>query len=424
MVKKVCGKKYYEKVKMKYSKNIHPICQSLMIASAAIVVGFPTAHAADSITEAFTGGTPYVDLNLRFEAAQQDNALEDAEALTLRTRLGYKTGSFNGFSAVLELEDSREVFGVDNFSVPPAGVRPGEFTVIADPETTELDQGYIQYSGGGFTAKLGRQVIALDGQRFIGHVGWRQDRQTFDAFSLTYSPTESIKLTGAQLTQRNRIFAEEADIESEDTLLNAAFTTSFGKFVAYAYLLEVDIDVDNSLDTIGISFSGSAPVGSNKILYTAEFASQEIDDAIDTEYLWLEGGVSFSGITAKVGLESLGSDDGIGGFAAPLGTLHKFNGWTDQFLTTPAEGLNDFYVSATGKVGGGTWLAAYHSFRSDEDAEGGFDDLGEEINLQYVRPFGKNYAIGVKYGSYSAGDAVFGKVDADKFWFWLNAKFQ
>ncbi len=411
------------KIKMKYSKNTHAIRHGLMIAGLATAVTLPTAHAADSITEAFTSGTTYADLNLRYETADQDNALADADALTLRTRLGYKTDTFNGFSAVVELEDSREVLGVDDFSVPPAGVRAGEFSVIADPETTELDQGYIQYSGGGFTAKVGRQVIALDGQRFVGHVGWRQDRQTFDAVTLTYAPIDSIKLTGSQLSQRNRIFGEEANIQSEDTLLNAAFTTSFGKFVAYAYLLEVDSDVENSLDTVGISFSGSAPVGSNKLLYTAEIASQEANDVIDTDYLWLEGGYSFSGITAKIGYEELGSDDGAGGFSTPLATLHKFNGWTDQFLATPAEGLTDFYVSATGKVAGGTWLIAYHDFTSDEDAVGGFDDLGDEINLQYVRPIGKNYAVAAKYGSYSAGDAAFGKVDTDRLWLWLNAKF-
>ena len=408
---------------MKYSKNTHAIRHGLMIAGLATAVILPTAHAADSITEAFTSGTTYADLNLRYETADQDNALADADALTLRTRLGYKTDTFNGFSAVVELEDSREVSGVDDFSVPPAGVRAGEFSVIADPETTELDQGYIQYSGGGFTAKVGRQVIALDGQRFVGHVGWRQDRQTFDAVTLTYAPIDSIKLTGSQLSQRNRIFGEEANIQSEDTLLNAAFTTSFGKFVAYAYLLEVDSDVENSLDTVGISFSGSAPVGSNKLLYTAEIASQEANDVIDTDYLWLEGGYSFSGITAKIGYEELGSDDGAGGFSTPLATLHKFNGWTDQFLATPAEGLTDFYVSATGKVAGGTWLIAYHDFASDEDAVGGFDDLGDEINLQYVRPIGKNYAAAAKYGSYSAGDEAFGKVDTDRLWLWLNAKF-
>ena len=96
----------------------------LGITSIALLSSISGANAADSITEAFSGGTPYVDLRLRFEGVQQDNKLTDAEALTLRTRLGYKTDTFMGFSANVEFEDSRPVFGVDNYSVPPAGIRP------------------------------------------------------------------------------------------------------------------------------------------------------------------------------------------------------------------------------------------------------------------------------------------------------------
>ena len=405
-------------MKLKYSNKLPNIRTGAFVTSLAAAMCFGSANAADSFTEALTTGTIYADLNLRYEMVDQDNALADADALTLRTRLGYKTGSFNGFSAVVEFEDSREVLGVDDFSVPPAGVRAGEFSVIADPETTELDQGYIQYAGGGFTAKIGRQVITLDNHRFIGHVGWRQDRQTFDAVSVTYAPNDKIKIFGAQLSQRNRIFAEEANLQSDDTLINAAFTTSFGKFVAYAYLLEIDNNTDNSLDTFGVSFTGKT----GNFTYAAEVASQEANDTIDTNYFKLEGGAKFGPVTTKLGYESLGSDDGAGAFATPLATLHAFNGWTDQFLATPAAGLNNIYLSASAKLGGGTLTGVYHDFSSDEDLMG-TDDLGSEINLVYVRPLTKNYVVGAKYGSYSAGSEAFGKVDTDKVWLWLNAKF-
>ena len=83
-------------------------------------------------------GKLYGDFRLRYETVEQNNALEDADALTLRSRIGYKTASYEGFSALIEVEDVREI--VDDFSVPPAGVRPGQFSVIADPEGTEVDQ--------------------------------------------------------------------------------------------------------------------------------------------------------------------------------------------------------------------------------------------------------------------------------------------
>ncbi|HZD52989.1 MAG TPA: hypothetical protein VE175_08070, partial [Woeseiaceae bacterium] len=97
------------------------------------------------MSEAIGGGEAHATFNLRYENVRQDNALRDASAVTLCTRLGYGTGEYAGFSALVELEDSRILFGQDEFSVGPTGFHPGEYSVIADPETTELDQGFLQY---------------------------------------------------------------------------------------------------------------------------------------------------------------------------------------------------------------------------------------------------------------------------------------
>ena len=137
---------------------------------------------AQSLNEAITGGKFSGQFRMRYEGVDQDNALIDADALTLRSTLKYDSGIYNGFSAVLEMEDVRSMFGKDEYTVGPSGFNPGIYSVVADPDTTELNQGFLQYANGSFTAKLGRQVINLDNQRFVGAVGWRQDWQTFDAF--------------------------------------------------------------------------------------------------------------------------------------------------------------------------------------------------------------------------------------------------
>ena len=126
-----------------------------------------------------------------------------------------------------------------------------------------------------------------------------------------------------------------------------------------------------------------------------------------------------SGITAKIDHEVLGSDDGAYGFSTPLATLHKFNGWTDQFLSTPAQGLVDTTFSLSGKLGKGKWLLAYHNFSADESTEG-VDDLGSEINVQYTAKVMEHFNFGIKYGHYTAEDI---KVDADKLWVWVGTKF-
>lgn len=399
---------------MNYS-YLRTALKSTLIAAAVSAAIAPTFLNAKENKSSLYG-----KFNLRYEGVSQDNPLPDADALTLRSLIGFKTKTVEGFSAVVEVENV--VALIDDYSVPPTGDNVGQFSVVADPEHTEIDQAFISYKGEAFSAKLGRQVITHDGHRFIGHVGWRQDRQTFDAVTVDFTPSEGMKVTASYLDKRNRIFAEDADIDSKDILLNGSYKTPIGKLVAYAYLLEVDNNTDNSLDTYGVSLKGSKKLDSAKVHYAAEYATQDTNDTFDTDYLFLEGGATIGGITAKLGYEVLGSDSGLEGFATPLATLHKFNGWADSFLGTPNQGLEDMYVSLSGKAMGGSWSATYHDYSSDVSLAGQ-DDLGDEINLIYKRKFAKGFSGGIKFADYSAGDSGFGKIDTTKTWIWASYKF-
>jgi hypothetical protein len=359
-----------------------------------------------------------IDLNLRYEAVEQDNAKKDASALTLRTRLNYTSASYNGFSAAVEVEDSRQL-GVDDYNDTVGNNT--EYSVIADPETTEVDQAYVQYKKDGITAKVGRQVLTLDNHRYVGHVGWRQDRQTFDAATVTYAALDNVKMSYSYINKRNRIFSNEKDFDSKDHLLNIAYKTSYGKLTAYSYLLEVDEGTANSLDTFGVSFNGKK----DKFSYSAEFATQDSESGLtdySASYMAIQGGYSFDAVTVKLGAEVLGSDDSMFGFSTPLATLHKFNGWADQFLSTPKEGLVDLYASVSGKAFGGGWTVTIHDYSADESTDT-VDDLGSEINAVYAKKFANNYKAGLKYAAYSAGDSTAGKVDTDKIWLWVSANF-
>ncbi|MBR9726540.1 alginate export family protein [Shewanella intestini] len=395
--------------------------------TSAVLMAMGTAQAApakvDNIADAITQGTTKVDLNLRYEGVQQDNASKDADALTLRTRLTLATAQYNGLSALVEFEDSRNVAGVNDYN-DTNGNNP-DYSVIADPNTTELDQAFLQYQRSGFKARVGRQMIALGNQRFVGHVGWRQDRQTFDGLTMQYAFNDAFEVDYGYLTKRNRIFAEAKDVDAKDHIFNASYKLGFGKVTGYGYLLEEDKAEKNGIDTYGINFEGSTKVADAKILYKAEYASQESTSAAakyDADYLALEAGAGIMGYTVKAGYEKLGSDDGMYGFSTPLATLHKFNGWSDQFLGTPKEGLVDIYASVGGSLMSAKWTLAYHKFDADK-ASATVDDLGSEIDASVVMPINKNYLVGVKYAKYSAGDSTAGKVDTDKVWLWANAKF-
>lgn len=394
----------------------------LSLISLALLTASP-AMASDTLMDALQGGKVNLDMRLRYENVSQDNALKDADGLTLRTRLTYTTAELSGFSALVEFEDSRVVAGIDDYN-NAIGKNP-EYSVIADPETTELDQAFLQYRGHGLKARLGRQVLTFDNHRFVGHVGWRQDRQTFDAASVVYSPVDNLTLNYAYISQRNRIFAEAKDVDAKDHLLNGSYKAAFGTLSGYGYLLEEDRAVSNGIDTYGLRFAGSQKLDSLALSYAAEYATQSYNNAdaeFDADYMLLEGGIGFAGLSAKVGYEVLGSDDGQYGFATPLATLHKFNGWADQFLTTPKQGLVDFYASVSGGLLGGNWAVVYHSYEADQSTAT-VDDLGDEWNVSYGRKFAKHYNAGIKYAMYSAGDVDAGKVDTDKVWVWVGVAF-
>ena len=399
------------------------LCLSITLVSSCSSLAFAGSATSSSITEAIKNGKSAINLNLRYETVDQDNAKKDADALTLRTRLTYTTGVFDGFSSLIEFEDSRTVFGMDDYNNTLG--KNTDYSVIADPETTELDQFLLQYKQESLAIKVGRQLVTRDNHRFVGHVGWRQDRQTFDGVTFAYQPMKDLTFDYGYLTKRNRIFAEVKDIDSNDHLLNAAYKTELGKISAYGYLLEVDNETENGLDTFGVRFNGATSIGERKISYQFEYAQQDADSmttSYSADYLLAEVSSSFSGVGVKIGYELLGSDGGNYGFSTPLATLHKFNGWSDQFLNTPKEGLADLYASVGGTVAGGKWAVIYHKFDADESSEM-VDDLGSEINAVYSKSFTKNYTAGIKLAAYSAGDVTAGKVDTNKLWLWLNAKF-
>lgn len=397
--------------------------KTCLFLSIALAGSCSSLAFADSITESIINGKTSVNLNLRYESVSQDNQLKDADALTLRTRLTYKTGSFKGFSSLIEFEDSRTILGIDDYN-NTAG-KNTNYSVVADPETTELDQFLLQYKQKSLAVKIGRQVITMNNHRFVGHVGWRQDRQTFDGLTVNYQPTENVTLKYSYITKRNRIFSTTKDIDSKDHLLNASYKSSIGNITAYSYLLEVDNNTLNSLDTYGLRFNGSTNLGEQKISYNLEYATQDLDNATTSytaNYIAAELSSSFSGIGWKAGYELLGSDNGEYGFSTPLATLHKFNGWSDQFLSTPKIGLADLYTSVGGKFLDGKWALIYHKFNADK-ASDTVDNLGSEINAVYTKTFSKHYSAGIKIASYSAGNLAAKKADTDKVWLWLTAKF-
>lgn len=396
------------------SRVVTALAGGALVAAPLVSLSLGASQvSANALTDAITSGKANGDIRIRYEDVENGDV--DSDGLTIRSRIGYTTGNYKGFSAKVEFEDARDMFGIDD-----------ENGLIPDSENTEVDLAFIQYKGEGYTATVGRQVVTLDGHRHVGHVGWRQDRQTFDAARLVFTPIKDLKIDISHLWRRNRINSPAfADIRNaNDWLINASYQTPLGKLVAYNYSLSREGGFDET-DTFGASFAGKTKLSDDfSVLYALEYASQDNATAdVDTDYTWIELGAAFAGVTAKIGQEVLGSDDGVENFQTPLATVHKFNGWADVFLggslfgtIDGGNGLEDTYLSVGGKVAGVKLAAVYHEYESDEAST----DLGDEINLLAAKKFGKHYNAGIKYADYSAGD-----IGNDKkiFWLWTGMTF-
>lgn len=382
-----------------------------------------------SLTEAIGGGKVDINLRLRFEFVDQ-TGLKDAAALTERIRIGYGTLPYHGFSFYIDFEDIR---AADDDSFNAAGLNnQATRAVIADPEDSELNQLYVNYTSDKlpFKARLGRQRLKLDDDRFVGNVGWRQNEQTFDAATVWLTPGDNFTLLYSFVWDVNRIFGPDSgrDFDSESHLLNVSYDgLDWGKITAFAYLLDFEnLNVAptgqaSSSDTYGIRFEGSQELNEDfSLAYTLSYASQSDagDNATsyDADYYFGELSLTKKGFgTIGVGYEVLGSDNSVAAFQTPLATGHKFNGWADVFLTTPATGLEDLYFYAAaplpfdikGRI-------VYHIF----EAEDGGADYGEEINLVLSRKINENWSVTGKLADFD-GEAGF----ADRTKFWIQTTF-
>lgn len=423
-------------MKVYYSSESRPQWQSvsLLLLIGGLITILPSTGSAsttdptptDQIKEALKGdwGQIQFDLRYRYEYVNQDG-LDSAKGDPIRLRLGYLTPNYAGFQAFAEFEGSTPVF-TDDYNDTTNG--KANYAVIADPSEAELNQGWLSYvSIPDTTLKAGRQRIILDNQRFIGAVGWRQLEQTFDSVNIINTSIGNFSANATFIWNVQDIKSDDVNMQSP--LLNLKYKFSdIGSLAGYGYWLDYSDPDDSGLfpyafstQTFGLRFNGDTLVAEDtlKLLYTLEYANQsdfqDNPEDYTADYYHLTGGLTYpnkgsmlNNISAKIGYEVLGSDNDVS-FKTPLGTNHAFNGWADQFLTVPPDGLKDLYGSVSCSIAGFKLDLIYHDFQSDQ----GSSEYGDEIDIMLTKRFGSNYTFVAKYANYSADEY---KTDTEKFW--------
>lgn len=404
---------------------------SIVLLSAASLLLSSVAIAADESTDlvtALTSGKTGINVRARYEGVDKDNLLKDANALTARLRLNYKTGSWQGWSAFAEYDHVFHVLRDFNAGGGTTPAKEGVYQTVADPKGSDLNQLYLDYSvADDWQLRIGRQRVNLDNERFVGGVGWRQNEQTYDAFAVSSSAISRTALTYAYVGQVRRILGQTSaggSMNVDTHLLNAKVTINDSWSVTpYYYYIDNQDAAATSTATLGARFVGNVKVGEGKIRLVAELATQS--DAgnnpvsYDADYAHLSALWSMdNGLSLGVAYESLGTDSSnFESFRTPLATLHAFQGWADMFLSTPDAGIDDLYLTAKFKAGNWNLTGVYHDFSA---ATGSFD-YGTELDVSAGTKISKNYSLLFK-GAFFSTDSL-SYVDTNKFWIMFTANY-
>jgi len=388
------------------------ITSKLAVLMLALSISFAGQTATLSeIAKAVKESETKVNLRYRIESVDQDGKEENATASTLRSRLTWNSAPINRVTMNVEVDNVTAIAFADYNSTSNG---KGQYPVVADPEGTDLNLANIQYKGKDLTFVAGRQRIVHNNQRFVGGVAWRQNEQTYDAARFIYKASNAMSFDYSYVFNVNRIFgpndgAQLADWHGQFHLANATFKADKNHIVnAFAYLLDNDVAAATSSSTFGVNYSGNFGLVTANFSYAGQSDAGNNPNNYSAEYYKAELVGKLDEVKLSAGIEVLGSDKGIG-FSTPLATLHKFQGFSDKFLITPSNGIEDIYVSAVTTISGVKLVATYHDFTANE----GEVDYGSEIDLVAAYKFSKHASGLLKFARYSADEHG---TDTTKLW--------
>ncbi len=174
---------------------------------------FGTDYEYDSLQDAFKNGKAWLQFRLRHERVNTGAPkLRNAYGTTLRSRLGFTSGYYHHISGTAEFSNNT-VIGKQKFN-GGGGTSPSlsNYAIIADPNVTEVLQAFGTFNAIPNTkVQIGRQLINLDDQRFVGTVGFRQTEQSYDSGAIDTHFLPDTDIYYAYVWQVNRIWGPKAD---------------------------------------------------------------------------------------------------------------------------------------------------------------------------------------------------------------------
>ncbi len=368
-----------------------------------------------------------MELRPRYNHIEESNYDLATDGFTARVRLGWVTAPYHGFRATVEGINTSHP-GYAHFNDDPSLIASSPYPLLPDPKYTGVNQAYLDYAGEeGLRARVGRQVVRLENQRWVSDNDFRQIPQVFDGVALGYDGFENTRISASYFDRVRTTSGVTNKLRL--TLLDAAWNPHPDHSLSlYAVLHDQAQNgaftgfADNSYRVTGVKAEGTAWrfAGGIEVPYLAEYAQQHSyangDSRIDAPYWRAGAGFSTRQWTVRADHEVKGSNHGAYGVQMPLTDFYQYNGWTLNFFVTPPQGLRDDWLTGRWAIGPVTLYGETHRFHSDF----GSLDFGREQDLGITWEILPGLSARLQHARYDHGS---GLADADIRKTWLTVTY-
>ncbi|MEO8385294.1 MAG: alginate export family protein [Betaproteobacteria bacterium] len=377
------------------------------------------------LANALSNGRLLLEIRPRYALISETIKPEKTDVWTLRTTVGWQT------APIYDLRFTGQyiftgILGPARLNSDPFRNGSAPYPLLPDPAHSGANQVFADYAGLPDTKmRLGRQILRIDDQRFIGDVDFRQTPQVFDGLTVI---NNSLPETEIQLGEYRRIRTPLGSLNSLRLhIVHAAWNPlPEHSLAAYGYWQDQAATgsqtgfTTNAQRIVGMHADGGFALGNEwRWMYYIGIARQNRigagDARIKASYIRIGAGIQSNGTAiwgARLDHEVKGSNGGVYGFQTPLTDYYAFNGTALQFTSTPPQGLRDSWLTLRGQLEKLSMFMEAHRFRSDV---GGLA-LGHEFDVSVSYPVTNNLVVKLQHAQFVAGSNAKVKNDVDKTW--------
>ena len=356
-------------------------------------------------------------LSLRARAAHQEQQTTGSAA-SYRLRLSWQQPLHKTIEAKIAF-DHIATYWQDRHS---DGVRINSMPVIPDAPSTQINEAWLNGHWKALELKVGKQRLSLNNQRHIGSNGFWQDEQTFSATQLNYTVGMTTNINVSYLSKAYRISGPQAEafLKPSDhnyqalngfrpqelqgqhdlkTLVGAFNTTILDTHKVGGYYIDNDNLTAPALNyrSYGATYQWKKALGSAKAAFEADLSLQERKNISHIPYTRIRGELNNRRWHFALEQEQLGSKSETP-YITPMASLHDFQGFADQFLSTPSQGITDHSIQARYALSGYKATVTGHHFTNYSSSH----YLGKELDVDIKLPDFHQLKTHLRYAYFAA----------------------